>query len=155
MGNLIWHEWARFVSITSCIYAVWAGYWGIFYRKFFWDFVGGILRDPGGLQAPSSAGLFISIIVKAPVIQIFVMLTGSFMLALEWPLPFFKKLPIYRSLALRTVVLLFLATLSILFYQGTNAAIWALIAAFGYGRAQMLGEVMEEAKENRGKAEGA
>ena len=68
MGNLIWHEWSRFVSLTAsiCTYlqismqpgfadswfpdAVWAGYWGIFYRKFFWDFVGGTLRDPGGMQ---------------------------------------------------------------------------------------------------------
>ena len=30
--------------------AVWSGYFGIFYRKFFWDFVTGILRDPGGMQ---------------------------------------------------------------------------------------------------------
>ena len=29
---------------------VWAGYWGLFYRKFFWDFVNGTLRDPGGFQ---------------------------------------------------------------------------------------------------------
>ena len=30
--------------------AVWAAYFGLFYRKFFWDFVSGTLRDPGGLQ---------------------------------------------------------------------------------------------------------
>lgn len=30
--------------------AIWAGFFGLFYRKFFWDFVGGTLRDPGGLQ---------------------------------------------------------------------------------------------------------
>lgn len=30
--------------------AIWSGFWGLFYRKFFWDFVGGTLRDPGGLQ---------------------------------------------------------------------------------------------------------
>jgi len=35
--------------------------------------------------------------------------------------------------------------------QGTNAAIWSLIAAICYARAVMLGEVMEEAKQNRGK----
>ena len=28
----------------------WAGFWGLIWRKFFWDFVGGTLRDPGGLQ---------------------------------------------------------------------------------------------------------
>ena len=28
----------------------WAGFWGLIWRKFFWDFVGGTLRDPGGFQ---------------------------------------------------------------------------------------------------------
>lgn len=28
----------------------WAGCWGLIWRKFFWDFVEGMLRDPGGLQ---------------------------------------------------------------------------------------------------------
>lgn len=67
MGNLIWHEYAHYVAITSsvCEYlprwfrarlltassdAVWSAYFGLFYRKFFFDFVGGILRDPGGFQ---------------------------------------------------------------------------------------------------------
>lgn len=35
--------------------------------------------------------------------------------------------------------------------QGTNAAIWSLIAIGCYTRAQILGETMPEAKENRGK----
>ena len=69
MGNFIWHEWARFVAVGasvcecslrglslqmdtdgSSVDTVWAGYWGLFYRKFFWDFVNGTLRDPGGFQ---------------------------------------------------------------------------------------------------------
>ena len=29
---------------------VWAGFFGLIYRKFFWDFVHGTLRNPGGLQ---------------------------------------------------------------------------------------------------------
>jgi len=155
MGNLIWHDWARLVSITACIYGVWGGYWGIFYRKFFWDFVGGTLRDPGGMQAPASAAFFIAIIVKAPIIQILVMLHAAFMLALEWPLPFMKTLSIQRSFALKAVLLVMQASLAILFYQGTNVALYSLIAAIGYGRAQALGEIAQEAKDNRGKAERA
>lgn len=29
---------------------LWASFWAIFFRKFFWDFINGILRNPGGLQ---------------------------------------------------------------------------------------------------------
>ena len=67
MGNLIWHEYARLTTITASVCeqehlifvssitqgfldAVWASFFGLIYRKFFWDFVGGTLRDPGGLQ---------------------------------------------------------------------------------------------------------
>jgi len=155
MGNLIWHDWARFVSITASVYAIWAGYWGIFFRKFFWDFVGGTLRDPGGMQAPKSAAIFIDVIVKIPLLQIFMMLSGFTILALEHPLPFIKKMSIYRSFVLRAILLLGQAMVSIMVYQGTNSCIYSLIAAIGYARAQMLGEKMEEAKENMGKGERA
>lgn len=66
MGNLIWHEYARLTTITATVCkshlsvsfsllnilsdAVWASFFGLIYRKFFWDFVGGTMRDPGGLQ---------------------------------------------------------------------------------------------------------
>jgi len=152
MGVFIWHEYSRFVSITASIYAVWAGFFGLFYRKFFWDFVGGIIRDPGGLQAPPSSALFVAIIVKAPVVQIFSMIMGMMILAFELPLPAVKKLAVYRSLVVRVVLLLFQVFLNILYYQGTNAAIWSLIAAGCYSRAIMLGEKPKEAKENRGRA---
>jgi len=155
MGNLIWHDWARFVTIASSMYAVWAGYWAIFYRKFFWDFVGGNLRDPGGIQAPNGDALFITVIVRAPVIQIFVIFLGAGLLALEWPLPYVKDWSIRRSFVVRIVALVVQAALAILLYQGTNAAVYSLIGAFGYARAQALGEVMEEAKSHRGKAERA
>lgn len=40
-----------FPSFTlSMLDGIWAAFWGMFYRKFFWDFVGGTLRDPGGIQ---------------------------------------------------------------------------------------------------------
>jgi hypothetical protein len=68
MGSLVWNDWARFVSITASICApfpfqlcvgndltqltdaVWSAFFGIIFRKFFWDFVGGTMRDPGGFQ---------------------------------------------------------------------------------------------------------
>jgi len=151
MGNLIWHQYARYVSITASLYTVWASFWGLFYRKFFWDFVGGTLRDPGGLQAPASSAIFIAIIVKLPIIQVLTMLTASFTVALEFPLPLLKGMAIHRSIVLRIVVLIMQAFLAIMFYQGTNGALWSLVAAGCYTRAQILGETMEEAKNNRGK----
>lgn len=151
MGNLVWHEYSRCVSIAANVYAVWAAFWGFFYRKFFWDFVGGTLRDPGGIQPSPNAAVFITLIVKAPIIQIISMALAFFMLALEFPLPQLKSLSIHRSIILRIVLLLFQTFFSILFYQGTNAAIWSLIAAMCYMRAQALGEKMAEANGNRGK----
>lgn len=29
---------------------IWASFWGMLYRKFFFDFVTGIVRAPGGVQ---------------------------------------------------------------------------------------------------------
>ncbi|KAJ6625890.1 hypothetical protein B0H10DRAFT_1782536 [Mycena sp. CBHHK59/15] len=155
MGNLVWHEYSRYVSITASAYAVWAGFFGLFYRKFFWDFVGGTLRDPGGLQPSQSAAIFITLIVKAPVIQIITILIATFMLALENPLPLLKSLSIRRSLVFKVVILVFQAFFAVLFYQGTNAALYSIVAIIGYTRAILLGEKIEEAKANRGKGERA
>jgi len=150
MGNLVWHEYSRLLSITATVYTVWAGFWGLFYRKFFWDFVGGTLRDPGGLQPSPNAAVFITLIVKSPIVQIFTVLMGVSILALECPLPHIQDTRIHRSIALRIIMLLFQASLAILVYQGTNGALWSLIAAGGYVRSLILGEKMVEAKENRG-----
>jgi len=151
MGNLIWHEYARYVAITSSVYAVWSGFFGIFYRKFFWDFVGGIRRDPGGWQAPNSAAPFVMLIIQAPILPIFAIVIGLINLSLEFPLPQLKGLGIRRSLIAKVVILLFQTLFTIFFYQGTNSALYSLIAAFCYTKGIMAGEEMAEAKENRGK----
>jgi len=150
MGNLIWHEYARLVSITASVYGVWAGFYGLMYRKFFWDFVGGTLRDPGGLQPADNVQIFITIIVDFPIVQSVAMVLGLFMIALEFPLPALKGTAIHRSIVFRIVMLLLQTFISLLYYQGTNAAIWGLIAAMCYTRAQVLGEIMEDAKANKG-----
>ncbi|QRV82715.1 hypothetical protein RhiJN_10730 [Ceratobasidium sp. AG-Ba] len=163
MGVFLWHQWARLVALTAGIYGVWAAFWGFFYRKFFWDFIGGqLMAPPKGAANPFSGGMitgpnsapFVAIIVKIPLVQIFTLIMALTLALLEWPLPVMKKLPIYRSFVFRIVWLLLLAFISVLFYQGTNVAIYSLTAAIGYIRAQMKGEIMEEARENRGRAEG-
>jgi len=153
MGNLIWHEYSRLVAITASVYTFWAGFWGLIWRKFFWDFIGGTLRNPGGFQAPPRSALFVMMIIKAPIIQIISVALAGFIIALEFPAPFLKGTRLHRSIVLRIPLLLLQVFLAVLFYQGTNGAIWSLIAAGGYVRAVMLGEEMEEAKENRGREE--
>jgi len=151
MGNLIWHEYSRILSISSSVYAIWASFWGLFYRKFFWDFIGGTLQNPGGIQPSPKVTVFIVIIVTVPIIQILTMVLATFILCIELPLPLIKTLSLYRSIVLRIVLLLFQACLTLLFYQGTNAAVWSLISVICYGRAVALGERIQEVKGNRGK----
>jgi len=149
MGNLIWHEYARLVAITASVYTFWAGFWGLVWRKFFWDFVGGTLRDPGGMQAPPRDAFFVTVIIKAPVIQVTSIALAGFIIALEFPAPFLKSTKVHRTIALRIPLLLVQVFFAVLFYQGTNGAIWSLIAAGCYARAVMLGEEMKEVKENK------
>jgi len=154
MGNLIWHEYSRLVAITASVYTFWAGFWGLIWRKFFWDFVGGTLRDPGGIQAPSRDAFFITLIVKAPVIQVISIALAGFIIALEFPVPYLKGTKLHRIIALRIPLLLAQALFAVLFYQGTNGAIWSFIAAGCYTRAVMLGEEMKEVKEDRARGRG-
>jgi len=151
MGNLVWHQYSRLIALTASAYTIWAAFFGLIYRKFFWDFVGGILRNPGGLQAPPSSAVFVTVIVKAPVIQSISIVLGLMMIALEYPAPFMKGTMIHRSIVLRIPLLLTQALLAILFYQGTNGAIWSLLAAMAYARAVALGERMEVADDHGGK----
>ncbi|KAI0762133.1 hypothetical protein BD413DRAFT_217857 [Trametes elegans] len=151
MGNLIWHEYGRYVALAATAYTIWAAFWGIYYRKFFFDFVNGIIRSPGGVQPAASDAFFTSIIVKAPVVQILNMLIGLCYLALDYPAPFLKNTSIHRSFPIRIVLLLAQTFFAILYYQGTNGAVYSFIAACCYARAQMLGEIMPEAKDNRGR----
>ncbi|KAI0315474.1 hypothetical protein OF83DRAFT_1164786 [Amylostereum chailletii] len=151
MGKLIWHEYARLVSISATLYTVWASFWAFTFRKFFWDFASGTIRNPGGVQPSSQDAIFVTLIVKAPVIPIFTFLLGIAFVAFEYSVPWIKNTSIHRNFVVRIVFLILQAFLAILFYQGTNGAIWSITAAICYGRALALGEVMKEAKENKGR----
>lgn len=113
------------------------------------------MRDPGGLQPSPKAAPFVFVIVKIPVIQMLAIALGLVMIAVELPLPLLKPTAVYRSIAIRIVMLVFQTVLCILFYQGTNAALWSFIAAVCYIRSLMLRETIEEPKENRRMAGGA
>ncbi|KAH9859102.1 hypothetical protein C2E23DRAFT_34461 [Lenzites betulinus] len=151
MGNLIWHEYGRYVALSATAYTIWAAFWGIYYRKFFFDFVNGILRAPGGLQPAASDSIFVTLIVKAPVVQVLSLVVGFIYLALDMPAPFVKNTAIHRSFPLRIVLLLLQTFLAILYYQGTNGALYSFIGACCYIRAQLVGEIMPEAKDHKGR----
>jgi len=167
MGKFIWHTWAQFVAIFACVYTAWASIWGILFRKFFWDFVDGKLTGKPaeftglvcdidltcGIIPSASAQPFVAVIVNAPIVQIFALIISVCLLALEW-LPQAEKLGLYRSFIFKGAVLVIQAFLAVLFYQGTNGAIYSTLAAFGYFMAQFKGEAIEEAKDNRGRAGG-
>jgi len=105
-----------------------------------------------GIIPGANAAPFIAVIVTVPVVQILTIILASCTLTIEIAPPFVKKWPVYRSLVIRIVLLLVQTFLGILFYQGTNGALWSCIAAIGYIAGQMKGEMIEEAKENRGRA---
>ncbi|KAJ8595676.1 hypothetical protein M405DRAFT_837674 [Rhizopogon salebrosus TDB-379] len=133
------------ILLAGSTNAVWAGLWGIFFRKFFWDFVGGILRAPGGLQPSPKVAVFITIVVKSPVMQIVTMVLGFIMTAVEYPVPILTGTALHRCFGIRVVILIIQAIAAALFYQGTNAALYSFIAAALYIRALLQGECMEEA----------
>ncbi|KAL7281425.1 hypothetical protein ACG7TL_004738 [Trametes sanguinea] len=150
------------VALATGGNTIWASFWGFYFRKFFFDFVKGTVRNPGGVQPANSDALFVDIIVKAPVIQILSMLLGFVYLALDYPAPFLKNTAIHRSFPIRIVLLLLQTFFAILYYQvrlyaririakGTNGALYSFIAACCYIRAQMRGEFMPEAKDNKGR----
>ncbi|KAI9569651.1 ATP adenylyltransferase-domain-containing protein [Boletus coccyginus] len=120
MGNLVWHDLCRFISIAASVYAVWASFWGILFRKFFWDIIGGVLRNPGGIQPSPKVHVFVAVIVKTPIVQFVTMILGFIIIALEYPLPFVKGSPIHRSIPLRIVLLILLSFLAALFYQPSD-----------------------------------
>jgi len=167
MGVFIWHEWARYVGIFASVYTVWASIWGIFFRKFFWDFVNGTLQpgplntngipcfddNPCGIVPAPGDAIFITMIVKAPVIQIVSLLFGLAHLGLEL-LPFLKKSGIYRSFVLRVVTYTLQTVFAVLFYQGVNGALYSFTAMIGFLVAQMKGEIWADVRESRGRGGG-
>jgi len=167
MGEFIWHQWAQYVAIFACIYTVWAGTWGLFYRKFFWDFVQGTfmpgplntngrpctLDNPCGIVPAKSDSIFITLIVSAPIVQILSILFALTHLTLEL-LPHARKLAVYRSFPLRIVTYTLHTFLTVLYYQGTNGALYSFVAVLGFVVAQLKGEMVQEAKEQRGSGGG-
>ena len=119
--------------------------------------------------APSDS-IFVTIIVKAPIVQLISIVLAIAIITLEYPAPFLKGTTLHRSFPIRIILLLLQTFFSILFYQvrryafmtsarllntckiqGTNGALYSFVGALCYIRAQLNGEVMKEASANKGR----
>ncbi len=76
-----------------------------------------------------------------PILQIVNLIFGLFLLAWEWPLGALAGSAIHRSLEARLAFLPLSALAAALIYQGTNAAIYQMIAMAVYFWAYSEGEV--------------
>ncbi|GAA6004142.1 hypothetical protein JCM10207_002449 [Rhodosporidiobolus poonsookiae] len=139
MGKLVWHSWARLLALTSGAYVAWAALWAFFYRKFFWDFVGGTL-GPTGLIPPASAAFFIKVIVDAPILQVLNLLNGLFTLALEWPLNPLVGTAVHESHVFRLIFYFWSAFLAMFVYQTVDGGVFYFIAMLAYSRSLSKGE---------------
>ena len=68
-------------------------------------------------RAPSRDAVFITLIIKAPVIQLLSIVLAGFIIALEFPVPYLKGTKLHRAIALRIPLLLVQAFVTVLFYQ--------------------------------------
>jgi len=131
MGKFVWYQWAQLVNIFASIYVILAGFWGCFFPKFFWDFVRGseftqemaavvgrTCTDdmPCGIIPSPKDAVFVNIIVKMPILQVFSIFFGLTHLVIEL-VPPIKKTAIYRSLPLKAVTLTLQAFLAGLYYE--------------------------------------
>ncbi|EON96878.1 putative pro41 protein [Phaeoacremonium minimum UCRPA7] len=127
MGRLIKNHWARLIILSSAAYQIAAALEGFFWPKIFFDFLTKTL-DPA--------------VKPFPILQIINLVMGILLFAWEWPLGFIAGSSIHRSLEARLAVLPLAALASILIYQGTNAALYYVVAMVVYFWAYSEGEII-------------
>ncbi|KAF2429465.1 hypothetical protein EJ08DRAFT_635476 [Tothia fuscella] len=129
MGKLIKNHLARLVVLSAAAYQVAASIEGIFWPKFFWDFLTTNF-DPA--------------VKPIPVLQTINLVFGLIALAWEWPLKSFAGSALHRSFEARLVLLPLTALAAVLMYQSTNAALYYLVAEAIYFWAFSEGETICE-----------
>ncbi|KAI1382102.1 hypothetical protein F4677DRAFT_15471 [Hypoxylon crocopeplum] len=127
MGRLIKNHWARLIALTAAAYQVAAALEGFFWPKIFWDFLTKTL-DPA--------------VKPVPALQIINLILGLWIFAWEWPLGLIAGSSIHRSLEARLASFPLASLAAILLYQGTNPAIYYLVAMAVYFWAYSEGEII-------------
>lgn len=119
-GAMALHILARLLSLSAASYQLAAALHGYFWPKVFWDFATKAL-DP--------------LVRPVPVLQTANLLNALAVLFWEWPHHVALRLPWHQSHYSHIMGLLLASIPAILLYQGTNAAIYYVIAAFVFARA--------------------
>ncbi|KAI2640434.1 hypothetical protein GGS26DRAFT_159389 [Hypomontagnella submonticulosa] len=127
MGKLIKNHWARLITLTAAAYQIAAALEGFFWPKVFFDFLTKTL-DPA--------------VKPIPALQIINLIFGIFIFAWEWPLGLIAGSSIHRSLEARLASFPLASLAAILLYQGTNPAIYYIVAMAVYFWAYSEGEII-------------
>ncbi|KAI1466760.1 PRO41 protein [Daldinia caldariorum] len=127
MGRLIKNHWARLIVLTASAYQIAAALEAFFWPKIFFDFLTKSL-DPA--------------VKPVPALQIINLILGIVIFAWEWPLNLLAGTSIHRSMEARLATYPLAALAAILIYQGTNAAIYYLVAMMVYFWAYSEGEIV-------------
>ena len=109
-GDIAWFTGRLLIFYTDQIAAAIEGF---FWPKIFWDFATKTLD---------------AAVKPFPTLQIINLVMGIWVMAWEWPLSFIAGTAIHRSLEARLAFLPLAALAAVLTYQGTNAALYYLVA---------------------------
>ncbi|OTB06664.1 hypothetical protein M426DRAFT_9442 [Hypoxylon sp. CI-4A] len=127
MGRLIKNHWARLITLTAAAYQIAAALESFFWPKIFFDFLTKTL-DPA--------------VKPVPALQIINLLFGIFIFAWEWPLGLIAGSALHRSMEARLASFPLASLAAILIYQGTNPAIYYIVAMMVYFWAYSEGEII-------------
>lgn len=130
MGKLIKNHLARLLTLVAATYMFAASVHAFFWPKLFYDF----------------ATLNLNVLVKpVPYLQIVEVVLALLILAFEWPLSIITKWPavqkVHASIELRLTIYPGAALLIALLYQGSDPALYFLIASGLWFWAYIDGEV--------------
>lgn len=110
VGRIVWFTGHLLTFLPDQIAAAIEGF---FWPKIFWDFATKTLD---------------AAVKPFPTLQIINLVMGIWVMAWEWPLSFIAGTAIHRSLEARLAFLPLAALAAVLTYQGTNAALYYLVA---------------------------
>lgn len=134
MGKLIKSHLARLLTLAAAVYTIAAAIHAFFWPKVFYDFL----------------TLNLNTLVKpVPILQVVDLILGICVFWLEWPLPFPYYLKIHPSIELRLAVYPGVALCAALLYQGSDPALWFLIATALWFWAYIEGEVSLHSEHTR------